>query len=67
VQRIGFWSLSTRFESLIGVIFLLIILVSPGGLVGLWERLVALTFGRRRGPTDRDRNPIDVGRVEPSV
>jgi len=67
VQRIGFWSLSTRFNSLIGVVFLLIILVSPGGLIGLWERVVALTFGRRRGPTDRDRNPIDVGQVEPSV
>jgi branched-chain amino acid transport system permease protein len=64
-QQIGF--IGPRFETLIGGIFLLILIVSPGGLVGLWERLVALTFGRRRGPTDRDRNPIDVGQVEPSV
>ena len=48
-----------------GAIFLVIVLVSPGGLVGLWERAVALVFGRRRGPTDP--NPIDVGQVEPSV
>ena len=41
------------------------VLVSPGGLLGLWERAVELTFGRRRGPTDP--NPIDVGQVEPSV
>jgi len=64
-QQIGF--IGPRFETLMGAIFLLILLVSPGGLVGLWERVVALTFGRHRGPTDRDRNPIDVGQVEPSV
>ena len=26
-----------RFNTLLGIIFLIIVLVSPGGLVGLWE------------------------------
>jgi branched-chain amino acid transport system permease protein len=34
-----------RFHTLIGVIFLVIVLVSPNGLIGLWERA---TQGRRR-------------------
>jgi branched-chain amino acid transport system permease protein len=62
-QRIGF--IGPRFHTLIGAIFLLIVLVSPGGLIGLWERAVNLFSGRRRGP--RDRNPIEVGHAEPSV
>jgi branched-chain amino acid transport system permease protein len=62
-QRISF--IGPRFHTLIGAIFLLIVLVSPGGLVGLWERVVTLFSGRRRGP--RDRNPIEVGHAEPSV
>ena len=56
-QQISF--IGPRFHTLIGAIFLVIVLVSPGGLVGLWERVIAQTFGRRRGP--------DVGQVEPSV
>jgi branched-chain amino acid transport system permease protein len=62
-QQISF--IGPRFHTLIGAIFLVIVLVSPGGLVGLWERAVGLMFGRRRGPTDP--NPIEVGQVEPSV
>ena len=27
-----------RFNTLIGIVFLVIVLLSPGGLVGLWER-----------------------------
>ena len=50
-QRIGF--IGPRFHTLIGAIFLVIVLVSPGGLVGLWERAVNLFSGRRRGPLDR--------------
>jgi branched-chain amino acid transport system permease protein len=34
-----------RFHTLIGVVFLVIVLVSPNGLIGLWERI---TVGRRR-------------------
>jgi branched-chain amino acid transport system permease protein len=62
-QQISF--IGPRFHTLIGAIFLVIVLLSPGGLVGLWERVVDLSFGRRRGPTDP--NPIEVGQVEPSV
>jgi branched-chain amino acid transport system permease protein len=65
VQRIGFWSLSTRFETVIGAFFLLVVLVSPGGLIGVWERLQGLLPGQRRGR--RDRNPLEAGTPEPSV
>jgi branched-chain amino acid transport system permease protein len=37
-----------RFNTLLGVVFLLIVIVSPGGLVGLWERGRGRL--RRRGP-----------------
>ena len=36
-QQISF--IGPRFHTLIGAIFLVIVLVSPGGLVGLWERV----------------------------
>ena len=39
-----------RFNTIIGVVFLVIVLVSPGGLVGLWERGRELLVTRRRGP-----------------
>ena len=62
-QRIGF--IGPRFETLIGAVFLVIVLLSPGGLVGLWERVVALVSGGRPKPPGRDS--IEVGQVEPSV
>ena len=62
-QRIGF--IGDRFHTLIGAIFLAIVLVSPSGVIGLWERALYLFSGRRRGPLDR--NPIEVGPAEPSV
>src|SRR5437762_12719669 len=31
-----------RLDTLIGAIFLVIVVVSPGGLMGLWERMVTL-------------------------
>lgn len=62
-QRIGF--IGPRFHTLIGAIFLVIVLVSPGGLVGLWEQVLKLFSGRRRGPLDR--KPIELGQAEPSV
>jgi branched-chain amino acid transport system permease protein len=61
-QQIGF--IGPRFETLVGAVFLVIVLVSPGGLIGLWERALALTT-RRGGPSGR--NPLDVGQAEPSV
>jgi branched-chain amino acid transport system permease protein len=66
VQRIGFWSLSTRFETLIGAIFLVIVLVSPNGLIGIWERVLVLA-GWRRKPTPSAQTPLKPGTVEPSV
>ncbi|HEY0417027.1 MAG TPA: branched-chain amino acid ABC transporter permease [Gaiellaceae bacterium] len=61
-QQISF--IGPRFHTLIGVIFLVIVLVSPGGLVGFWDRVLAETIGRRRGPSNR--LPID-GQAEPGV
>ncbi len=46
---IGF--ISDRFHTLIGVVFLVIVLVSPNGLMGLWERATA---GRRRATVTGD-------------
>jgi branched-chain amino acid transport system permease protein len=64
----GFKSFAgSRFDTIIGVVFLAIVLLSPGGLIGLWERALTLVSGRRRGPVDREPNPIEVGRAEPSV
>jgi branched-chain amino acid transport system permease protein len=37
--------ISDRFHTVIGLIFLVIVLVSPNGLIGLWERA---TVGRQR-------------------
>jgi len=51
-QRIGF--VGPRFHTLIGLIFLAIVLVSPTGLIGLWERFLDLVAsgGRRGGPPE---------------
>jgi branched-chain amino acid transport system permease protein len=39
------------FNTVIGIIFLVIVLVSPGGLMGIWDRaLAARVRFRRRGP-----------------
>jgi branched-chain amino acid transport system permease protein len=52
---------SDRFHTLIGLIFLVIVLVSPNGLIGLWERITA-------GP--RRTLPLDItqerGSAEPT-
>jgi branched-chain amino acid transport system permease protein len=50
-QRISF--VGPRFHTLIGVVFLVIVLVSPTGLIGLWERLLDLVTTRRGGPGGR--------------
>ncbi len=46
-QQISF--VSSRFETLIGVIFLVIVLVSPDGLMGLWSRSGELLRRSRGG------------------
>jgi branched-chain amino acid transport system permease protein len=38
-----------RFNTLLGIIFLIIVLASPGGLVGLWESGIDRLRRRRRG------------------
>ena len=50
-QRISF--VGPRFHTLIGVVFLVIVLVSPTGLIGLWERFLDLVTTRRGGPGGR--------------
>jgi branched-chain amino acid transport system permease protein len=59
-EQISF--IGPRFNTLIGAIFLVVILVSPGGLVGLWERAVDFFSGRRRPPSGR--TPIEVGQAK---
>jgi branched-chain amino acid transport system permease protein len=44
-----------RFNTLIGIVFLVIVIVSPGGLVGLWER--GRERIRRRGPPEDTVGP----------
>lgn len=41
--------IGTRFNTVIGAIFLVIVLLSPGGLMGIWETLTGFTarFGKR--------------------
>lgn len=43
---------SDRFRMLIGSVFLLIVLFSPDGLLGLWEKARARTRRRRPAPLD---------------
>ena len=45
-----------RFNTLLGIIFLIIVLVSPGGLVGLWEKGVDRL--RRRPPKEVARHHV---------
>ncbi len=49
-QQISF--IGPRFATLIGAIFLVIVLVSPGGLIGIWERALTYVSGRNQGPPD---------------
>ncbi len=62
-QQIGF--IDTRFATVIGAIFLIIVLVSPGGLMGIWERALTLVPGQRRDPSDR--TTIAAERAETNV
>ena len=48
------------FNTVVGIIFLVIVLVSPGGLMGIWDRTFA-RLGRRRetGPSDQPAVSIE--------
>jgi branched-chain amino acid transport system permease protein len=51
---------SARFNTIIGLVFLIIVLLSPGGLVGIWEDVRDRIGGRRRGggtPTTTTAGP----------
>ena len=50
-----------RFNTILGVVFLIIVLLSPGGLVGLWERGRELFSNRRRGPPGAVAAPTPAG------
>jgi branched-chain amino acid transport system permease protein len=53
-----------RFPTVVGVIFLLIVLVSPGGLMGIWDRGFELIRGggwRRQAATGKTGTGSEVG------
>ena len=56
-------ALRRQLQHLIGIIFLVIVLVSPDGLMGIWGRLFEPTrrFGRGAGP------PAETAGAEPAV
>jgi branched-chain amino acid transport system permease protein len=43
----GLWVVGGTFNTVVGLIFLVIVIVSPDGLMGIWDRLWGI--GRRRG------------------
>jgi branched-chain amino acid transport system permease protein len=55
--RIGF--IGDRFHTLIGAIFLVIVLLSPAGLMGLWERAVQLSRRGLRGGGHAHQTAVD--------
>jgi branched-chain amino acid transport system permease protein len=48
------------FNTIVGIIFLVIVLVSPGGLMGIWDRGFA-QLARRRNPTRPDEPAASPG------
>ena len=57
MPNVGDWLGPDRFETVIGVIFLVIVLASPGGLVGIWESVWARRNRARQGPTESSGIP----------
>ena len=47
---LGLWLNPGRFATIIGLVFLIIVLVSPDGLVGIWDRLSRAVSRRLSGP-----------------
>jgi branched-chain amino acid transport system permease protein len=50
-----------RFNTVIGIVFLIIVLLSPGGLVGLWEEARNRLRPRRRGGGGTPRTTTAAG------
>jgi branched-chain amino acid transport system permease protein len=63
IPSVDVWLGPGRFATVIGVIFLVIVLASPGGLVGIWDSLRARVI-RELGP--RGLTPLDL-EAEPSA
>jgi branched-chain amino acid transport system permease protein len=49
-----------RFHTLIGLIFLVIVLVSPDGLIGLWERATSARKRVRPGDITEERGSAEL-------
>jgi branched-chain amino acid transport system permease protein len=49
-----------RFHTLIGLIFLVIVLVSPDGLIGLWERATSARKRARPGDITEERGSAEL-------
>jgi branched-chain amino acid transport system permease protein len=49
-----------RFHTLIGLIFLVIVLVSPDGLIGLWERATSARKRTRPGDVTEERGSAEL-------
>jgi len=47
----------TRFETLIGIVFLAIVLLSPNGLLGIWEWMRAAVTRAARGTPGPNEDP----------
>jgi branched-chain amino acid transport system permease protein len=45
------------FNTIVGIIFLVIVVVSPGGLMGIWDRAMA-RLDRQRGGTRPPEEPL---------
>jgi branched-chain amino acid transport system permease protein len=56
-QDIGF--IGSRFHTLIGLIFLVIVLLSPGGLMGIWESSRSVVGRRLRRSPARERRAVE--------
>jgi branched-chain amino acid transport system permease protein len=54
LQTVGF--IGPRFDTVIGIIFLMIVVASPAGLMGLWER--ALRVFQNRDPGGASTPPV---------
>jgi branched-chain amino acid transport system permease protein len=63
-ESIGF--IGARFNTWIGVVFLVIVVVSPDGLIGLWDRGLQRVTGTRRAEAAGERAGETVPRAEPT-
>ncbi len=53
------------FNTIIGLVFLAVVVLSPGGLMGIWERVANARLGRRGGGTPE--LPVDAQQPAPGA